>query len=300
MSQADSFKSRIISVARGATVSSTRANGHGSGRDGTYHPGRTTMPLAAFQAFEPPPRRTTEPLEVAALEPPPRREVITTLALSSPIYVMEDVPPEALVDPRLSVLLEPRSARARSFRLLQHRLFAQHDPRIVTVSSACPGEGKTTSAANLALAMSEATFSRVLLLDLNLTRPGVSDLFRFDPADNLLTKLLRSEDVTAPYSVASLSGSRLQLAALQPEIAAGKSLDRSLSGSLLHALRNVYDYIVIDAAAVQDGADANVACECADAVVLSTRAGQSSKVKLRHAIEQLGHANIVGAVLLDT
>jgi Mrp family chromosome partitioning ATPase len=297
MSQADSFKSRIIDVARGAPVSSPRSNGKANGHHGSYSPGRTTQPLEAV--LEPPPRRTTQRIEVA-LEPPPRREVITTLALSSPIYVMEEVPPEALSDPRLSVLLEPGSARARSFRLLQHRLFAQHDPRIVTVSSACPGEGKTTCAANLALAMSEAPFSRVLLLDLNLTRPGVSDLFRFDPADNLLTKLLRSEDTAAPYGVASLSGSRLQLAALPPEIAAGKCLDRSLLGSLLHALRSAYDYIVIDAASAQDGADANVASECADAVVLSTLAGKSSKVRLRRAMEQLQPANVVGAVLLDS
>ena len=83
-------------------------------------------------------------------------------------------------------------------------------------------------------------------------------------------------------------------------MAAGKCLDRALLGSLLHALRGAYDYIVIDAASAQDGADANVASECADAVVLATRAGKSTKAELRRTMEQLHPANIVGAVLLDS
>jgi len=290
MSQAEGFKSRIIEVAWSPAVSPAASNGQGNGQGAPqgnghqqlYSNGRTTMPLAPV------------------VEAPPRREVITTLALSSPIYVMEEVQPEGLIDPRLIVLREPASARARSFRLLQHRLFAEHDPRVVTVSSAGPGEGKTTCAANLALVLSEATFSRVLLLDLNLTRPGVGELFRFDPADNLLTKLLRSEDAAAPYAVASLAQSRLQLAALRPELAAGKRLDRALLSTLLQALRNVYDYVVVDAASVADGADANVASECADAVVLTARAGKSRKGGLRQAIQQLRSANVVGTVLIDT
>src|SRR5690349_7966223 len=114
MSQSDSFKSRIIEVARGAPVSSPRRNGKANGHGG-YSPGRSTQP-PDITALQPAPRRTTQPIEVAAFEAPPRREVITTLALSSPIYVMEEVPPEALGDPRLCVLREPASARARSFR----------------------------------------------------------------------------------------------------------------------------------------------------------------------------------------
>jgi Mrp family chromosome partitioning ATPase len=292
MSQADSFKSRIIDVAWSPAVAPNGNNDRGNGRYERSSVGRTTMPLASYEAARPPPSAAGEP-------PPPRREIITTLALSSPVYVMEEVQPEGLIDPRLIMLREPGSERARRFRVLQHRLFAEHDPRIVTVSSACAQEGKTTCAANLALALAEAPFSKVLLLDLNLVRPGVADLFRFEPADNVLTKLLRSEDAAAPYAVASLAGSGLQLAALPGALPAGKRLDRSLLGTLLQALRNVYDHVVIDASAVADGADANVAAECADAVVLAARAGQSKRTDLRQAIAQLRPANVVGTVLLD-
>ncbi len=285
MSQPDSLKSRIIDVDWSPAPSPRRSNGHGNGYgngNGNGYDGRTTMPI-----------------EVAHTPPPPR-EVITTLALSTPTIIMEEVQPESLVDSRLFVLREPSSAQARSFRLLQHRVFADHDPRVLAVSSALPDEGKTTCAANLALVLSEATFARVLLIDANLKRPGLADLFRFDPADGLMTKLLRSDDPSAPYAVASVSCSRLQLAALQPDIAAGKRLDRSLLSTLLRALRDVYDYIIIDTASVLESADANVASQCADAVILTARAGESRKSALRRAIEQLRPANVLGAVLLDT
>lgn len=283
MSQPESLKSRIIQV--GWTPPVARSNGHRS----------VTAPLAPVtQILAPAPR-----VEVTRAQPEPPREVITTLALSSPVMVIEDVQLTAPFDPRLIVLNEPGSARARSFRLLQHRLAAEHDPRIIAVTSALPAEGKTTCAANLALALAEASFARVLLLDANLRRPGVADVFGYEPVDNLMTKLLRNEDVSAPYAVASTSSTRLQLAALRPDVAAGKRLDQALFSTLLHALREAYDYIVIDTAAVLESADANVASQAADAVVMSTVAGKSRRDRLRQAIDQLRPANVLGAVMLD-
>jgi Mrp family chromosome partitioning ATPase len=69
---------------------------------------------------------------------------------------------------------------------------------------------------------------------------------------------------------------------------------------LLRALRESYDYIIIDTVSVLENADANVASQCADAVILTARAGESRKPALRRAIEQLRPANVVGAVLMDT
>lgn len=281
MSQPEILKSRIIEVGRSSPT--TRGNGHRS----------VTVPITPVNpALAPAAQEPSRP------EPEPPREVITTLALSSPVMVIEDVQLEAPLDPRLIVLREPASPRARSFRLLQHRLLSERDPRVIAVSSALAGEGKTTCAANLALVLAESSFARVLLLDANLRRPGVADIFGYEPVDNLMTKLLRNEDVSAPYAVASTSSTRLQLAALRPDVAAGKRLDRPLFVALLHALREAYDYIVIDTAAVLESADANVASQSADAVVMSTRAGKSRRDQLRKAIEHLRPANVLGAVLL--
>lgn len=282
MSQADIIKSRIIDISWAPAA--TRSNRHRGG----------TMPLTPLS--EP----TGAMPQPALAEPEPPREVITTLALSTPVMVIEDVELDAPFDPRLSVLSEPTSPVAQAFRLLQHRLQAEHDPRVIVVTSAQAGEGKTTCAANLALVLAETAGSRVLLLDANLTRPAIAEAFRYVPSDNLMSKLLRNEDVSPPYAVASTSTSRLQLAALASPIAAGKRLDQSLLGALLRALRESYQYIVIDTAAVLENADASSASQCADAVVMSTRAGLSRRDRLRRAIAQLRPANVVGAVMLNT
>jgi Mrp family chromosome partitioning ATPase len=234
-------------------------------------------------------------------EPAPQPQTITTFAWTTlPVSVVEEVQLPEQLDPRLVALIQPDSAQARSYRLLQHRLFAQGDPRVIAVTSANPGEGKTTCAANLALVLSEETLSRVLLVEANLVRPGLADLFCFDPSDSFMTKLLRSEDATPPHAVASVSGIRLQLAAVHPDLARGKRIDRALLAEAVRELRSSYDYIVFDTAAVPESADVNSVCVCSDAALVVARAGRSRRSELVRAVDQLKPASVAGVVLLDT
>jgi Mrp family chromosome partitioning ATPase len=262
MSQAEIVKSPIISVVRGP-LDAGKANGH--------H-GVGARPS----------------------------EAITTFAWnSSPIAIVEEVELPTPLDARLVTLSAPAAARAQSFRLLEHRLIAKGNPRVIAVTSAEPSAGKTTCAANLALVLAEAALSRVLLIDANLQRPGVADLFGFDPADSLMSKLLLREDAAPPYAVATVSGVSLQLAALHPQTARGKRLDRALFGEALRSLRSAYDYIVIDTASVLESADVHGISQCADGVVLVARAAKSRKGALRRAIQQLEPATVLGTVLLE-
>ena len=235
------------------------------------------------------------------LQAPPVAQAITTFAWNtSPVSIVEEVDLPARLDSRLVVLGAPGSAQARSYRLLQHRLFAKGDPRVIAVTSAEAGAGKTTCAANLALVLSEGALSRVLLVDAHLARPGVADLFGYEPSDSFMTKLLRSEDAAPPYAVASVGGLGLQIAALHPAVTHGKRLDRALLSEALRALRSTYDYIVIDSASVPESADANGVSECSDGVVVAARAGKARKSSLRRAVEQLQPATVAGIVLIDT
>lgn len=264
MSQAEIVKSPIISVVRAPADGAGRSNGQ----------------------------------QHVAARP---SEAITTFAWnSSPITIVEEVDLSEQLDSRLVTLRAPESAQAQSFRLLEHRLVAKGNPRVIAVTSAEPSAGKTTCAANLALVLAEASLSRVLLMDANLQRPGVADLFGFDPADSLVTKLLRSEDAAPPYAVATISGVTLQLAAVRPETTHGKRLDRALFGEALRSLRSAYDYIVIDTASVLESADVHAVGQCADGVVLVARAAKSRKSALVRAIEQLEPAAVLGTVLLES
>jgi Mrp family chromosome partitioning ATPase len=225
--------------------------------------------------------------------------VVTTAEWSPRVLVLEEVELQAELDPRLVLLAAPSSPRARGYRSLQHRLVADSDPRVIAVTSAAPGEGKTTCAANLALALAEQSFSRVLLIDANVRRPGLAALFGFEPEDSFIARITSDHRTAPPYLVASVRGTRLHVAALHPNAPDNKRLDRLLLDMAISELRYCYDYIVLDAASVSESADADVVGECADAVVLAARARHTRKRALQRAVEQLKPTAVLGVVLLD-
>jgi Mrp family chromosome partitioning ATPase len=227
--------------------------------------------------------------------------VIPAKGWSAPVVVViEEVGLPSSLDPRLVVLSEPSSAAARNYRLLQHRLVARSDPRVIAVTSALPGEGKTTCAANLALVLADQTFARVLLVEANVRRPALAQTFGFDPADSFIDRLVQDRDSPPPYLVARICGTRLHVAALRSHAPRGLRLDRLRLHLALSALRDCYDYIVIDAASVFESADADIVGECADGVLIAARAEKSRRAPIRRAIEQLSPAPMLGVVLLDT
>jgi Mrp family chromosome partitioning ATPase len=213
--------------------------------------------------------------------------------------VIEAVTLPTAPDPRLVMLDSHASAHARAFRLLRHRLLAQGDPRIIAVTSAEPGEGKTTCAANLALALADETFARVLLLEANLRRPAFAALFGYSPAPTFMDRLVQYRDATPPYAVAGVNGTRLHLAALPGVAPNGARLDRLLLSVVLQDLRSAYDYIVVDSSAVLESADADVIGHCSDGVILATRTRMSRTSAIDRAVAELSPSRVLGSVLLD-
>jgi capsular exopolysaccharide synthesis family protein len=216
-----------------------------------------------------------------------------------PTVVLDYVTLPDGLDARLVMLRQPDSAKARSYRLLRHRLFSRANTRVVVVTSARPGDGKTTCATNLALAIAEDAMTHVLLLDANLRRPALGHVFGFEPSQSLMDDIVRFTDLLPPYPVTSIRGTRLHVAALPGESVPEARLERTIFSAVLAELRNVYDYIIIDTASVLESADADVVGECADGVVVTVRAGASRKADVRRAIDQLRPAAVLGTVLLD-
>ncbi|HTQ05764.1 MAG TPA: CpsD/CapB family tyrosine-protein kinase [Polyangiaceae bacterium] len=214
------------------------------------------------------------------------------------VHELVEIPVD--VDRRLVMLYGQATEQARAYRLLRHRLLSLGDPRVIAVSSAEPGEGKTTCAANLGLALADETLARVLLVDANLGRPSLAEAFGFEPSDSFMERLVTNRDVTPPYLVAAVRGTRLHVAALPQQRPRPGHIDRLLLTAALHDLRSEYDYIVIDAAAVFESADADVAGECADGVLLTARAGSSRRSRIEAAIQQLSPSTVLGTVLLDS
>jgi capsular exopolysaccharide synthesis family protein len=223
--------------------------------------------------------------------------VALVLRRQKPTVALEQKTLPKFPDSRLVMINQPASAQARSYRALRHRLLATPEVRVIAVTSARPGDGKTTCAANLALALGEDTMVRVLLIDANLRRPALARVFGFMPEESLLDHIARSVNLSPPYPVANIDGTRVHVAALP--IKPPTRLERSLFNAAMYELRTAYDYIVVDAASVLESADADIVGECADAALLVLRAGVSRRTDLRRAVDQLAPAPVLGTVLLD-
>jgi Mrp family chromosome partitioning ATPase len=207
-------------------------------------------------------------------------------------------------DPRLILLREPDSARAAAFRVLRHRLEerVEHEgTRVYAVTSAEPEEGKTTCAANLALALGECGRARVLLVEANLRSPALAALFGFMPPECFALQLERHRQRPAePWSVVEACVPSLHVLAVKPTPEARPLLDGVAVGVAFDLLRRAgYHYIVVDTPHVLGSADTNLVEEHCDGVLLAARARATSSRKLRAAVEQLAPTKILGLALID-
>jgi Mrp family chromosome partitioning ATPase len=216
------------------------------------------------------------------------------------IWVASHKPPPS-VDRRLILVREPDSLRAAAFRVLRYRLQQQGDPRTILVASAVAGEGRTTCAANLALALGECGRARVLLVEANLRTPAIAALFGFLPpacfSAQLTTHRQRPAD---PWSVVEVYSPSLHVLAVKPGEQSRPLLDAPAFATAMDALKKAgYDYIVIDTPPVLGSADVNLIEDCADGVLLTTWAGRSTARALRRAARQLAPTNLLGVTLIN-
>src|SRR5207244_12978047 len=129
------------------------------------------------------------------------------------------------------------------------QLHKSRDLRIVAVSSPGVGDGKTTTAINLAGALAQAPDARVLLVDADLRRPSVDKLLALGSSDGpglvnlILDSSLTLERVTRPRPPFNLSVISSGHAPASPY----EVLKSPRLGEIFEQARNLYDYVVVDA-----------------------------------------------------
>jgi non-specific protein-tyrosine kinase len=212
----------------------------------------------------------------------------------------------------LVTLEQPNSPAAESYRTLRTRmarLAAQLDINSVMVVSAGVGEGKSTTAANLAVVLAE-TGKDVLLVSADLRRPRVHQFFSLpnktglstlltdgSPPDKRKRPLADSRQMASElWSVAPnlwviLSGP------LPPHPSA--LMDSDAMRQFLKEQRDLFDFIVLDCPPALVVADALALAPLADAVLVVADAKESDRnlvSRLKEEVEQVG-GKIVGAVL---
>ncbi len=201
----------------------------------------------------------------------------------------------------LAALLYPRSSAAEGYRTLRANLeFASLDVPIRTllVTSASPGEGKTATAANLALVLAQAG-RRVLLVDADLRKPGLHTMFRLSN-ERGITTLVRSDDVALPMVAHATEEKRLHVLSSGPVPGnPAELLGSQRMRTILARLQGQYDMLVLDSPPLSVVADPAILGSFLDATLLVVDAERSHRSQVRQARDALAKADarVLGTVL---
>lgn len=207
--------------------------------------------------------------------------------------------PDAMKKPLLTQA-PPQSPRAEAFRRLRTNLqFANvsGQARTVLVTSSLPGEGKTTTATNLAIALAQAG-QAVCLIDADLRRPMVSDYLGLERNAGLTTALLGAADVNdllQPWGEDNL----FVLTSGQVPPNPSELLGSDEMKHLITRLEHAFDTVVVDAPPLLPVTDAAVLSQHVGGVVLVVGSQKLKRQDLEKSLEalELVEANLLGVVL---
>ena len=219
--------------------------------------------------------------------------------------------PDAAEDPALDgaehALLTSQHAGSRSAdefrRILTRILYPEESGAEVNsllVVSPSRGDGKTSVASNLAIALGNSK-RRVLLVDINAQRPDLEGIFGFKRGpglSELLDGVYDREELVrpAPYDNVSILGPGLDGAGLASRLASREMVE------FLEWADGNYDHTIIDTPAILLMSDAKLLAPTVDAVMVVVGAGITNFGMLRRCLDDLEHlhANVIGLILNRT
>jgi capsular exopolysaccharide synthesis family protein len=194
----------------------------------------------------------------------------------------------------------PKSPVSEAYRVLRTNiLFSSFDKPIKTilVTSAGPGEGKSTTIANLAVTFAQQG-SKVLLIDADLRKPRLHRLFGMDNSNGLTNLLSAHSDYRDYVRTSRINNLEvLFCGAIPPN--PSELLMSNVMKQFIEQVKNDYDIILLDAPPAISVTDAAVISTYIDGTILVAASGEVERETLLRAKEVLNkvNANILGVVL---
>ena len=176
-----------------------------------------------------------------------------------------------------------------------HHTQVDRGVRVVMVASALPAEGKTLTATNLALTLSESYRRRVLLVDADLRRPSIHEVFQVPNVAGLSDGLAASTEQKLP--LIQVSPLLTLLTAGRPEPDPMGALSSSRMRQVISEAAAAFDWVILDTPPVGLMPDANLLAAMVDVAVLVVRAGATPAVAVQRATEAIGRERVLGVVL---
>ncbi len=221
-------------------------------------------------------------------------EKLDELIVRASIVPFAPAPAALLVDPA-----KPKDPPSEEFRSLRTRLnHLQRDQPLHTlvVTSASPGEGKSFTACNLAMCEAQLSGKKILLADFDFRRPSIDKIFGITGKPGItdfLTGKAGIEDL-----ISRVDGTNLYI------ITAGASVPNPLEllnlrqcAALIEALRDHFDWVILDSPPLLFAADGNLLSTMADGTILVVRIGATTYDSVTRALQSLCENNVLGIVV---
>ena len=171
----------------------------------------------------------------------------------------------------------PKSIDAEAYRSLRSNIeYSSFDDeyRVIVVTSSVPGEGKSTTAGNLAIALAQSGNS-VLLVDCDMRKPSIHKKFKISNAAGTAELLLRKklfEEVANKYNENLTIITAGKIPPNPSEMLASRAMT-----AFIEEMKKEFKYIILDTPPLQAVTDAQVLSTKADGVLLVVRAGSTKR-----------------------
>ena len=194
---------------------------------------------------------------------------------------------------------QPKSVEAESYRILRTNImYSSFDKKIkrILVTSSEPGEGKSTTSGNVALAFAQDE-KKVILIDCDLRKPSIHKKFRISNNRGLSDVIIDRDKLNKCIQKRTEYLDILTAGKIPPN--PSEMLGSKAMSSLLDELSNIYDVIILDSPPVLAVTDAQILSTKVDGTVLVVRAEKTKKdtVLAAKGVLDKVNANILGTVL---
>ena len=202
--------------------------------------------------------------------------------------------------PQPVALKNPEGAIADAYRVLRTNLlytWPGNEGRVVVVSSANPGEGKTTTTANLASALA-LNGAKVLVIDGDLRRPTIHKHLNIPKSPGLSDLIVGRSQASTVIQTSRYRGLHIiPCGYVAPNPA--ELLGSSAMSEIVAALKKLYDWVLIDSPPILAMADTPILCRVADGLIIVVAAEATSRPALQRAVDQVASVGgkVIGAVL---
>ena len=193
----------------------------------------------------------------------------------------------------------PKSIDAEAYRSLRSNIeYSSFDDeyRAIVVTSSVPGEGKSTTSGNLAIALAQSGNS-VLLVDCDMRKPSIHKKFKISNAAGTAELLLRKrlfEEVANKHNENLTIITAGKIPPNPSEMLASRAMT-----AFIKEMKEEFKYIILDTPPLQAVTDAQVLSTKADGILLVVKAGSTKKDAVLNSVDLIEkvHGKVIGIVL---